>query len=389
MKNKAAANLSVDIEPAIVEVDKALFELIKGINILSFVNPINLHEEQEAFFASHYSRNPEFLYKEHNIDAYALKEQLYRLPVDNISDVDAHQLYRQVINSYADKAEQLASIGSRQFLYNCLRYYGEPSQKDIANANFILHAPAITLAHAQDLDTRYDAAAVKSAFIQALDDYGFDCPVEINSNMVANAVVSRGRVIINSEISVNRLQRDALIHHELGVHMVTSMNAREQPLKLLRNGLPLNTLTQEGLAILSEYFSGNLDVERLRILALRVIAVKMMIDGYDFRHTFLTLLEDYDLDSTLAFKVTARVYRGGGFTKDWLYLRGFRDALKYVSSGEKLDTLLVGKTTFDDSQAIARLISRGVVIPAKHHTQAFLSPKKDCQELNYLISAIK
>jgi len=385
------------LEPVVVSVDEKLQSLVENVEILEFVNPVNLEQEKQAFFASNYSRNPEFQYKDHSINAYVFKENLYRLPVDDIQDSDLQLLYRQVVDSYADKAEQLSSIGSRQFLYNCLRYYGEPAPTDLANAQFILHAPAIDIKAGDDTvvgETAHTAQVfpareVKDAFIQALSHYGFQCPVEITPNMVAGAMVSKGRILINSEIQVNRLQLEALIHHELGVHMVTTMNAREQPLRLLRSGLPLNTLTQEGLAILSEYFSGNLDVERLRILALRVIAVKMLVDGNDFRRTFLALLEDHGLDRERAFKLAARVYRGGGFTKDHLYLRGFRDALAFYLNGGNLKNLLVGKTTFNSSDIINRLIDRGLIKSPKHITRAFESPRLNNPVLNYLISAIR
>ncbi|MCW8963936.1 MAG: flavohemoglobin expression-modulating QEGLA motif protein [Gammaproteobacteria bacterium] len=381
---------AADIEPIVYTVDEELRALVTGIDILEYVNPINLEQEKERFFDSNYAHNPEFEYKDHTINAYEFKEKLYRLRVDDIGDSELQQLYRQVVDSYADKAEQLSSIGSRRFLYNCLRYYGEPGPLDIANAHFILHAPAIQLSEsAGDNQRLYGAGEVRDAFLEALTGYGIECPVVITSNMVAGAMVSKGSILINSVISVNRLQLNALIHHELGVHVVTTMNAREQPLQILRNGLPLNTLTQEGLAILSEYFSGNLDVDRLRVLALRVVAVQMLVNGNDFRRIFLTLLEEHGMERERAFKLTARVYRGGGFTKDYLYLRGFRDALDFYRRGEDLSILLVGKTTFDSNETLKRLLERGWVTPPKYVTAAFESPCLDNPVLNYLISAIK
>lgn len=45
--------------------------------------------------------------------------------------------------------------------------------------------------------------------------------------------------------------------------------------------------------------------------------VKMMVDHFDFSHTFKTLINDYGVEHNEAFKLTARVYRGGSFTKDF------------------------------------------------------------------------
>jgi hypothetical protein len=45
------------------------------------------------------------------------------------------------VSSYIDKVDQYKSIGNDDFLYDSLRYFGEPSEKDIRNAHFILHLP--------------------------------------------------------------------------------------------------------------------------------------------------------------------------------------------------------------------------------------------------------
>ena len=82
----------------------------------------------------------------------------------------------------------------------------------------------------------------------------------------------------------------ALAHHEIGVHLVTTLNGRAQPLKVLSIGCPLNTMTQEGMTILAEYLAGCLTIKRLKILALRVLAVDSMLKEKDFRQA----VKDYD-----------------------------------------------------------------------------------------------
>ena len=114
-------------------------------------------------------------------------------------------------------------------------------------------------------------------------------------------------------------------------------------------GLPGNTHAQEGLAILSEYLSGNMTLKRLKALALRVVAVHQMLHHNDFRRTWRTLVEDYQCTPNEAFKISARVHRGGGFTKDHLYLSGFREALTIYRDADKtrdIRGLLIGKTGF-------------------------------------------
>ena len=78
-------------------------------------------------------------------------------------------------------------------------------------------------------------------------------------------------ILIRPDAKFTQKEVNALIEHEIGVHMVTTQNSIHQKLKVFNLGLPINTETQEGMAILSEYLSGNITLERLKKIALRVI----------------------------------------------------------------------------------------------------------------------
>src|SRR5690606_17407786 len=123
---------------------------------------------------------------------------------------------------------------------------------------------------------------------------------------------------------------DALLQHEIGTHVVTFANGSAQPLGLLATGLAGYEELQEGLAVLSEHLVDGLDTSRLRLLAARVVAVRSVIDGADFVETYRLLAEEHDVDPTTAFTVAMRVHRGGGLTKDAVYLRGLVRLLGYL-----------------------------------------------------------
>jgi hypothetical protein len=129
------------IDPIISAIDTELHSLVSKINILDAVNPLKSLQEKETFFANNFSTEPSFIYKTNDVDTFELKRKLYNLPLESIKDKDLYTLYLAVIDSYADKVEQYKSIGTNEFLYDSLRYYGEPSEKDIHNAQFILHLP--------------------------------------------------------------------------------------------------------------------------------------------------------------------------------------------------------------------------------------------------------
>ncbi len=379
--------LSSQIEPSILKVDKALYNLAKNIEILLYINPKNLLGEKKRFFAKNYNYEPKFTYHQLDIDPYEFREKLYRLPVDDISDVSIQKLYRDVIDSYAQKIDLLSTIGSEKFLYNSLRYFGEPSVDDIQTSQFILYAKAFETYE----EPHIDAKAIRSAFYDALGCYEIDCKVEITDKIVASAMVNN----VKKSIQINRLARMntrellGLIEHELGVHMVTTLNSEQQALRIFRLGLPKNTMTQEGLAILSEILSGNMQLHRMKSLALRVIAVKMMIDTHDFSYTFGSLMEDYAMERNAAFQLTARVFRGGGFTKDYLYLNGIKQAIA-SNKQRDLTPLFVGKTSFEYLDVINEMIERDIVARPTYLPRAFKS-KITCLNnpiMNYLIEAI-
>ncbi|AKP74341.2 N-formylglutamate amidohydrolase [Piscirickettsia salmonis] len=388
-KLKRVDLLHSEIEPIVITVDRGLYSLAKGMETLRYVNPINIQQEKKRVFANR-RYNPEFRYRQLRLDPYDFREKLYSLPVSQIQDPMLRGLYRAVVDNYAIKIELLASVGTPHFLYNSLRYYGEPTAKDIANARFILHAGL--LQGEDSVETNISAEEAKGTFEQAVLDYGFtDCQVIVSTRIVAKAMVdnSRRALLINRNAQFSALEIAALIHHELGVHLVTTMNALVQPLSVFRLGLPGDTYTQEGLAVLSEYLSGNINLHRLKQLSLRVVAVDMMVNGMSFSSIFNYLIEEHKITLDESFNLTMRVFRGGGFTKDYLYLSGLRD-LAAFSQTRDVSPLLIGKTGLQFIDTLDSLLERQIVLRPQYITPALSQNAGSKNEvLSYLISSIK
>lgn len=378
--------LSSTLDPEVLKFDHLFYRICKGINILNFVNPVNLNQEKKLFFKKRFLVNPAFRYRQLNIRPYDFKEKLYRLPVDKIKDISIQTMYRETINSFADKIELLAHIGKPKFLYNSLRYYGEPSTNDINNARFLLHA--LDEAEEKSLLT---SSLARDMLLQAEKKYKVSLKVELSNRLVARAMFNPGKrtLMINKNCSFSEFEVNALISHELDVHMLTTENSLLQPLKIFRVGLPVNTQTQEGLAVLSEYLSGFLSLYRLKGLALRVIAVHKLIEGYDFRKTFLFLMEEYGLDKEEAFSLTTRVFRGGGFTKDFLYLRGFKKAVTMYNKNKNFASLFIGKTSFKFKTITDELLERNILPSPAYMPDSFINPKKSSPVLEHLVKSIR
>ncbi|NNE76033.1 MAG: DUF1704 domain-containing protein, partial [Pricia sp.] len=136
---------------------------------------------------------------------------------------------------------------------------------------------------------------------------------------------------------------------------------------------------QEGLAVLAEYLVDGLTINRMRILAGRVVAAKSIVKGADFIETFNLLRLKYKFSKSTAYYITMRIYRGGGLTKDAVYLAGLLHVMDYLKDGGNLDTLYTGKFNINHVEIIEELLHRRVLRPPT--TPRFLERTKVKQRL--------
>ncbi|HLT79991.1 MAG TPA: tyrosine/phenylalanine carboxypeptidase domain-containing protein, partial [Cyclobacteriaceae bacterium] len=207
-------------------------------------------------------------------------------------------------------------------------------------------------------------AAMARAEMEYLRDQHDDLEpsVEIRKDVVG-VLVSRGVLKVSDTFAVQRRRAKALIQHEVGTHVVTYFNGKAQPFKLFQLGVPGYEQLQEGLAVLAEYISGGLTNPRLRTLAARVVAVQHLVAGYSFVETFYMLIDKYRFKPESSFSITMRVYRGGGFTKDAVYLKGLLSLLNYIREGNDIEPLLIGKIREDYLPIVEELVHRKVLRP--------------------------
>jgi uncharacterized protein (TIGR02421 family) len=192
----------------------------------------------------------------------------------------------------------------------------------------------------------------------------FSGKVEVRDDISSGLMVSFDSLLIGKGTRLPAFRREAILHHEIGTHLLTYFNGRAQPFQLLCLGLADYQELQEGLAVLSEYLGGVLSPARLRVLAARVIAVESLVQGASFVETFRLLNRAHGFERSAAFGITMRIYRGGGLTKDGVYLRGLVALLDYLKGGGELEPLFIGKISADHIPVINELRLRRVLSPA-------------------------
>jgi uncharacterized protein (TIGR02421 family) len=201
--------------------------------------------------------------------------------------------------------------------------------------------------------------------------------VSLRSDVPAGLMVSGPRLLISRSTMMPRARVEALLSHEVGVHLFTYFAGDAQGLRLFRSGLAGYDGLQEGLAVFAEYLAGGLTAERLRLVAARVVGCAAMLDGAAFPETFRTLRHEQGLSEAQAFDVSLRVHRSGGLAKDAIYLRGLLAVLEHLRRGAPLDLFWMGKISEAHLPAIEGLRVRGL-LKAPPVQPAFLSsPRAD------------
>ncbi|WP_159947366.1 flavohemoglobin expression-modulating QEGLA motif protein [Polaribacter septentrionalilitoris] len=373
------------------EIDHKIDALVKKIEMLNYVNPINIEEQKKEFYKSKYLAEPQFQYPKRDFDKFSLHKEFFALKIDDIEDERLRDFYEDIIYFYSGLIQCIETIGKgKRFYYNSLRSFGTPTEQDVENAKFILHFESED-ENSEMFKPKYTVTESHHFFREYSKNYDFSYSIKNSSAMGAIAMVSNSiqALVLNENHMFSENQINILTNHEIGVHMVTTMNGMLHPLKIFSHGFPNNEETQEGLAVFSEYMSGNLTIKRLKELAYRVLAVDGLAKGYSFSRTFRMLHNGYDLDREEAFYIAVRAYRGGGFTKDYLYLTGLKKIYDYHQQGKDLSLLLTGKVSLEFVDDIQYMIGSKYAISSKHITDSYSENKNTNKTVDFILRNLK
>lgn len=351
----------------VVRADRSLDEVARSFDFLLSVTPINAGPAFEQFAESGYSRVPRFLYRPLSVDVDRQKRALYSIDFDRFEDPVLSRLYEERRLELDLQLSMIASRETPRFRELGRALYGpvEPALLDAAR-DILVRCRAggrrLDKASIGPVAVGRRAEAMIAAY--AAEHGGFEARIELREDLPSGMMVTGPRLLIAKTMSVPRHRVEALLSHEIGVHLLTYFNGSAQGLRLFRSGLAGYEGLQEGLAVLAEYLAGGMTPLRLRLIAARVVACAMMLDGAGFRTTFNAMAKEYGFSEGTAFTLALRVYRGGGLVKDAVYLRGLREILAHLEGGGSLDPFWMGKVAATHFPVIQELESRGLLKPA-------------------------
>jgi uncharacterized protein (TIGR02421 family) len=346
-------------------VDQELCEVSESFDFLLQVTPTNSDESWEQFCDSGRRQVPTFYYRPLPYRPSLLKRRLFDIEVERIEDHTVAHLLWEKQEELDRRISALRDLDTPEFLSSSLQLYGAPDDDLVRLAREILSALPDDVSPPADGD-RVPVQGIVSRAREEIDYYrrkltSFHATVEISDSIASGIMVSQDQLLISSRLSLRPERIEPLLHHEVGTHLLTYFNGRCQLFRQLYAGLAGYEELQEGLAVLAEYLSGGLTPRRLRILAGRVLAAKAMVCGADFAETFSLLHDEYHFAARQAFVATLRVFRGGGLTKDIIYLRGLRDLLRYLAAGHDLEPLYVGKISLQHVPYVQEMRRRGII----------------------------
>ena len=294
----------------------------------------------------------------------------------------AEKFLAETAQSYADAGRMITAVGTPAFTRFSTKIYGRPdapykhhAMNAVDSAKFFLEITTNLLGnqhvgmaeppiHATDL----------AQWLQAEVDEFFDhdtIQVVVDEDISARALACGTRIRLRGTSYFSQFDKDQLLYHEAFVHTATHLNGKKQAnLTCLGLATPRTTRAQEGIAVLAELATGVMDINRLRRIALRVIAVNMALAGADFIDVFVFFLTAGQSERD-AVHSAQRIFRGGAvkgqivFTKDAIYLQGlmevhtfFRVAIR-DNRPDLIHNMFAGRLTMADALRLSPLFENG------------------------------
>jgi len=371
-----------------------MVELQAPIRVLDAVNWDK--EVRQRFFANKAQKLPEVtpeMYRQRDLGfdpqvlryAFSDLEQEISRSIGQLNPMA--RLMKRMCNEYRQVLRMLESRGTPDFHHYSVELYGHPhdvfhaGDPTLAELAIMLEEPLVQLIDHEVLPDEPKDISAEDA-VTYLDNVlsqsmpGLNARVILSDGIVSDAAAGSDYIKLNKDVKFSRRELDLLEAHEGWIHVGTTQNGLAQPyLTCLAKGTPSSTVTQEGLAVLTEIITLRSTPRRLSKLVNRIRAVTLAADGADFIEVYRYLL-DKGISEDDSYTIASRTFRGSlpdgmPFTKDLAYIKGFVLTYNFfrvaVQKGriDLLQLLLVGKIQLEDFRLISELHEQGIVAGPK------------------------
>lgn len=353
----------MSFSPTDLAIDQHIAGLSSKVQFLLEITPTDADEARDRFLSGTEDA-PEFAYRDLQVEPDVADAALDLVPMDRIEDATLAKLLGEKLGEMRLQIDMLRHRDTPRFRELSVALHGGVDGPLLEAARHLIEALEVPVTHEDRLDApAFLARAEEELVAYRRVDPGIALRAEIRPD-VSGVLCEGDALIISQDARIFASRVEALLQHEVGTHLVTQVNGTAQAITTFGTGLAGYDETQEGLAVLAEIAVGGLTAFRLRQLAARVITVDAMLGGATFRESHEALV-DAGIPAGTAFTTVMRVHRGGGYTKDAIYLRGLLDLLTHVRAGGSLDHLFLGKFALRDLPLVDDLHARGLLAPAR------------------------
>lgn len=314
------------------KLDEKLKKLNKNIKWLIYITPINILEEKEKFFQSNFNENPKFIYPEPEHDISSIKDKLSKIEVPKGEFQD---LFERRIEYMKGLCDIVLKRGTDEFLETSIKVFGIPKAATIEDAKSILKKVIDKEDPEEELTINYrKAKKIIEKTLTKLNLVGWK--VKLREQYTSSIKSPEKTVYLsrNREFSEYGLRK--LILHEIGVHVLRAQNGNEQIFPFIFGENDLNSLLlEEGLAIYIQKMNDLMPYRSWRSICANVIAIDMLIKKKSFKEIFNHLLT-LGFNEEFSWAKCVRIFRGGGLTKDYMYLEGYNLVKAYKGDVEDI-----------------------------------------------------
>lgn len=343
------------------KIEEDYYDLLSNLN-LNFPKPLNLKQEKKKFFsaiADDKVYNPKIKY-EKKIFNEEILEKIKNFKIDKKNDIYGFKkLYSEKFKNKLDEIYCHKYWGTQESTKYAIAYRGNPSY--------------LLLKKAKKFCDNYKRQKIKFRRItpKVVGDELKKYVYELTKNKIkvtyielyskVNITAHANLINVNPNISFRSLDLKRLKVHEIGVHYMRYYNGNQFGLKILESGTSNYIITEEGLAAYFEELMGVSSSAQLYIYAGRVIATYYCLTlGF---YEIFKILKSYGFKDEDAFAITYRTKRNlsdtskpGGFTKDYVYFKGYYKIKKYAKKNDIRD-LFIGKIKIEDIKILKKFIS--------------------------------
>jgi uncharacterized protein (TIGR02421 family) len=299
------------------------------------------------------------------------------------------RIMTRMCGEYREVVRMLSARGTRAFAEISERLYGGASdsfhagESNLADLGHMMSDVLDNLSHetifGQEEPTLDSVVALDQLSIR-LEKYFGDpslVRVKLSDGIVSDSAAGSDYIKIRADACFTAREIRLLEVHEGWVHLGTTLNGLYQPVcTFLSKGPPSSTVTQEGLAVLTEIFAFASHPGRVRRLTNRIEGVALAEAGANFLEVF-RFFQQQGYDPHEGYQHTMRIFRGslpencGPFTKDLCYTKGFVLIYNFIRLAvrrgmcRRVPLLFCGKTNLADIKLLDQLIEEGLVEPPR------------------------